>query len=386
MKRPSPRFSGAAVAVAALFAAACASRSGFLNVPGGEIVGSTRLARAASSSIPLIHNSGKKSGFHVQLSIAGTKIRSFLFDTGSTGLWVYANTIAHPKDPVRDLHIEAKNTYGSGLQYEGEAVQTTVNFGDGKAVKNLPLVRVEKASCVTSSCIKTYGTGNVIPRLEKDRGLWGTFGADIQPRPISEGTHKSDLYNALFGLGSPWTRFAVTPADIQAGPSLRGFTTLAMQPGPKTNAPLPNGAKSWMRDVLVCYTISGSSPIYSGCILTLFDTGADGVTFRTTSAALIPTQPTKHCGQILTPGKKFSANGSGTHDKLLAEFTAGVKQNWNEVKIATPKPSASPEVNTGLTFYNRNEIVFDAVRGLVGLRPLDPPVHNFQTDCDGETP
>ena len=381
-----PRFSGAAVAVGALLAAACALRSGFLNVPGSGNAANTRLANAVPSSIPLIHNTGNKSGFHVQLSIAGTKARSFLFDTGSTGLWVYANTIAHPKDPVRDLHIEAKNTYGSGLHYEGEAVETTVDFGDGLVVKNLPLVRVEKASCVTNSCIKTYGTGNVIRRLEKDRGLWGTFGADIQPKPISKAAHKSDLYNALFGLGNAWTRFAVTPADIEAGPSLRGFTTLAMLPGPKTNAPLPNGAKSWMRDVLVCYTISGSSPIYSGCVLTLFDTGADGVTFKTTSAAMIPTRPTEHCGQILTPGKKFSANGSGTHDKLLTAFTAGVTQNWNEVKIATPEPSASPQVNTGLTFYNRNELVFDAVRGRVGLRSLDPPVHNFQTDCDLKNP
>jgi len=30
-------------------------------------------------------------------------------------------------------------------------------------------------------------------------------------------------------------------------------------------------------------------------------------------------------------------------------------------------------VNTGLTFFNRNEILFDAVNGRIGLRALSTP-------------
>lgn len=378
--RIAPRFTIAAVGV--LVAAACGSHGGFVGASAGVNTGSALQTNAEeiATSIPLVRNSGNKSGFHVRISVAGTKRQNFLFDTGSGGLWVYENAIAHPKNAVRDLHIEAQNKYGSGLEYDGEVVATTVDFGKGLSAANLPLVRVDKAFCTTTSCTKTYGSGkNIIDKLEKDRGLWGTMGADLQPRPLSKNGHEADLYNALFALGSTWTRFGITPSAIDASPSLRGFAKIRMSAGPATHKPLPNGAKSWMRDVSVCYTIGGPSS-YSACIATLFDTGADGVDFKT--AATLSTQATKLCGRILTSGTRFTASTSGTHGAILAEFKAGTTQNWNEVKVATPAPSSSPQVNTGLTFYNRNEIVFDAVKGVVGLKPLDPPVHNFQSDCD----
>jgi hypothetical protein len=364
--------------VIALGVAACTAHNGFAGLPSAGSVGPL-LTNAEPTSIPLTANAGNKSGFHVQLSIAGTPAKSFLFDTGSGGLWVYANTIANPKKPVRDLHIAARNTYGSGLHYDGEVVETTADFGNGLSA-TLPLVRVEKASCVTSGCTKLYGRGNVILRLEKKRGLWGTMGADLQPTPVSESANKSDLYNLLFALGNVWTRFAVTPKAVLASPPDTGFTTLDMLPGPKTNQPLPNGAKSWKRDVRVCYSIAKGS-IFNGCMTTLFDTGAEfGVTFETDEASKLPTESTK-CGSILKSGKLFAANAPGESGALLTRFAAGVTQNWNEVRVATPKPSATPQVNTGITFYNRNEISFDAVHGRVGLKPLDPPAHNFESDC-----
>ncbi len=342
------------------------------------------LTDAQPSSIPLMANTGNKPGFHVQLSIAGTPDKGFLFDTGSGGLWVYANTIAKPRKPVHDLHIAASITYGSGLHYDGEVVETTADFGNGLSAR-LPLVRVEKASCVTSSCTKLYGSGNLISRLEKERGLWGTMGADLQPIPVSQGANKSDLYNLLFALGDVWTRFAVTPKAIVASPPETGFKALDMQPGPMTNQPLPNGAKSWKRDVRVCYSIANGT-IFNGCITTLFDTGAElGVTFETNDAGKLPTEGTT-CGSILEPGEAFAANAPGEGGALLTRFAAGVTQNWNEVHVATPKPGATPQVNTGITFYNRNEISFDAVHGRVGLKTLHPPAHNFESNCGTGAP
>jgi hypothetical protein len=370
----------------ALVVAACTAHNGFAGLPIAGSVGSALLTRAEPTSIPLIANAGRKSGFHVQLSIAGTPAKSFLFDTGSGGLWVYANTIAMPKKPVRDLHIAAQNRYGSGLQYDGEVVETTADFGNGLSA-TLPLVRVEKASCVTSGCTKKYGKGNIILLLEKERRLWGTMGADLQPKPVSQGANKSDLYNLLFALGNVWTRFAVTPKAVLASPSETGFTTLDMVPGPKTNQPLPNGAKSWKRDVNVCYSIrppgvaSAKGSIFNGCLTTVFDTGEEaGVALNTEDASKVPTESTK-CGFILKPGELFAAYAPVESGALLTKFAAGVTQNWNEVLVATPEPSAPPNVNTGITFYNRNEISFDAVHGRVGLKPLDPPAHHFESDC-----
>jgi hypothetical protein len=367
------RIAGCAIAVAAFAVGGCGASGAPPTESGPE--------RDAATSIPLVPNIDRKSGYHVVLSIAGTASRGFLFDTGSGGLWVYANAIAHPKKPVRDLHIETHNQYDSGLYYEGKAVETTIDFGNDLPTETLPFVLVTKAYCVTQSCTKTYGRGNVIRRLEKERGLWGTFGADLQPKPISQGTHVSDLFNLLYGLGSSWTSFAITPTEIEAAPSMNEFTTIAMDPGPATHKPLPNGAKSWERDVGVCFKI-GDPLIYAGCVPTVFDTGASGVSFRTLEAAKLPAEDTQHCGEILTAGTSFSAITKRRKGTVLEEFESGTTQNWNEVKLETPEPTASPQVNTGLTFYNRNEIAFDAVHGLVGLRPLHRPVHKFESDCN----
>jgi hypothetical protein len=221
----------------------------------------------------------------------------------------------------------------------------------------------------------------VIDRLESERGLWGTFGADLQPKPIAQGAHKSDLYNALFGLGRAWTSFAIAPSSIDASPNTTGFTMIAMRPGPATNERLPNGAKSWMRDVRACYAI-GDPTIYSDCLPTLFDTGASAVTMRIKGGSSLPMQGTEHCGNVLKAGTSFSALTTEKNGKLLARFMSGTTQNWDEVRVETPAPSESPQVNTGLTFYNRDEIAFDAVHGSVGLRPLHPPVHEFEKNCD----
>jgi hypothetical protein len=181
-------------------------------------------------------------------------------------------------------------------------------------------------------------------------------------------------------LGTVWTRFTVTPEAVVASSPQSGFTTLDMLPGPATTQPLPNGAKSWKRDVRVCFAIAQGS-IFSSCMTTLFDTGAEsGITFETEDASEIPTVST-HCGSILKPEKRFSAEAPGADGKVLTAFLGGATQNWNEVHVVTPKPSATPQVNTGITFYNRNEISFDAVHGRVGLKALDPPAHNFESSC-----
>jgi hypothetical protein len=371
---------GAATAVLAL--AGCNAHGG-VGVPA---VGNPQMQVPASvaTKLALVSNSGDKTGYHLQLSIAGTTTRGFLFDTGSGGLWVFANTLSHPQKPVRNLHIPTTNTYGSGLKYVGEAVETTVDFGAGFPTVKVPLVRVTNAYCVTKSCKKKFGDGNVIDAVEKERGLWGTFGADLEPKQIARGTRRADLYNVLFALGSAWTSFAVAPGELDASPSWSGFTVLQLQRGPSTYKPLPNGAKSWQRDAQACFKIDDGAELYSQCLPTLFDTGASGVSFRTSAAGKLPSQETTQCGLVLKAGTSFVAQTPS--QKLLASFKSGTTQNWNEVRLETPGPTKSPQVNTGLTFYNRNEIAFDAVRGSVGLRRLVPPKHYFESDCQATGP
>jgi hypothetical protein len=88
-----------------------------------------------------------------------------------------------------------------------------------------------------------------------------------------------------------------------------------------------------------------------------------------------------------TPYEKYVVRGlpfelferDGT---VLGSFNSGYLANWNAVVLATPKPRAPAEdVNTGLTFYNRDEIAFDARLGRIGLRSLSERGRLVQKGC-----
>lgn len=74
------------------------------------------------------------------------------------------------------------------------------------------------------------------------------------------------------------------------------------------------------------------------------------------------------CGQLVDEHLAFTARQPGA-GATLASFETGFTENADAIVV---KPSSPPQVNTGLTFYNYNEVLFDAKRGYVGLRPLNP--------------
>jgi hypothetical protein len=65
---------------------------------------------------------------------------------------------------------------------------------------------------------------------------------------------------------------------------------------------------------------------------------------------------------------------------VLEDFDAGKKANWNVVENQL-NGHTEPRVNTGLTFYNRDEILFDAANGRVGLQKLATPGQISRSGC-----
>ena len=66
---------------------------------------------------------------------------------------------------------------------------------------------------------------------------------------------------------------------------------------------------------------------------------------------------------------------------LLAGFDAGQMANWNV--ITNHGPQGPLRVNTGVTFFNRDEVLFDAINGRLGLRKLTTPGQISRTGCNG---
>jgi len=351
---------------------------------------------AAISATPEPHaivsfgiNTGNDPGLNLALRVAGGSQQRFLFDTGSSGFWVYPNALGKSYTTTT---YTVTNSYGSGIVYNGTVVYATVDFGNGLVTTSIPVVRVDSASCENTrpNCpahpSATHCPG-VNPKkrdagilcLEAGRKLFGTFGADLEPTLIPSGKSAVfELYNAIFAIQKPWANaFIVSSGELQIGPrSLLGFALLPMTPK-SLPSPMPNGAKGWKRDVTLCYTVG--KRLRGQCYDTLFDTGAFDINFQAT--VNLPLN-TKRCGfGLVTKGVAFTlAQKNGA---TLSAFPAGYVANWNAVRTTSPKPSSTPQVNTGFTFYNHDEILFDARKGRVGLRPLVTPGRIAQTGCTG---
>lgn len=376
--RLSPRALFAFVGL--LSAAACAAHQSALPgvVAAPDRVYATPPPHAV---IPLHVNRADKAGLNLVLNVAGGSANPFLFDTGSAGLWVYFNAFG-PRSNYVSTGVRATNKYSSGIEYEGTVVDTEVAFQGGLKAARVPVVLVDVARCSTKGCpadVSAQNCPNVFKNppkqhaaiycLEEGRGLWGTFGADLEPTVVATPSPPVVLFNPLFGIARWAYTFIVTPHELEIGPNalaVANFTELSMTPKTLPTT-LPFGMRGWKRDVTLCYTIGNF--VSHACIPTLFDTGAHDIKFETAAPFAIPTQPAG-CGYVLR-GRAFALTAAG--GALVASFQTGYSTNYNAIHLATPKPKSTPEVNTGLTFYNRDEILFDARFGVVGLHPLASP-------------
>jgi hypothetical protein len=334
-----------------------------------------------NASIPLGINTGSKPGYHVTISVGGGTARDVLLDTGSEGLWMYANAIGKS---FRKTTYAVSNSYASGIVYTGIVAYTHVDFGNGIATVEVPVAIVQKASCKPGEVCPAQPGSRYCPTvkpgpnagvqcLETSRKLYGTFGADVATIDFPNSTTPvGEMYNVIFGIAQPWAHaFAVTPGALIVGDrSLEGYTKMPLteSTAPK---PLPNGARPWKRDVTLCFTIATLS---NKCYDTLFDTGAADVGFQTGDK--LP-ESSSHCGDRVVPGTPFSA--TTTDGTVVASFNAGNLTNFN--RIVTKKTQKTPQVNTGMTLFNRNVIYYDAAKGIVAIAPLAKPVHVAQIGC-----
>lgn len=345
-------------------------------------------------------NRADKSGLNLRLRVAGGPEKPFLFDTGSESLWVYFNAMG-PRKNYKNTHLHAINRYGSGIVYQGTVVYADVAFEHGYVAASVPLVIVDGASCEATkprcpaaitpkNCPNVYAhrpkDHAAIYCLEEGRELWGTLGADLSPQLVPSPSPPATappgpvvLYNVLYGIASWSTTFVVVaPNELQLGPrdaAMANFSYVKMTPRTFATA-LPNGAGTWERDVTLCYTIG--THVKRTCADTLFDTGAHNVGFETAAPFAIPTQ-SAGCG-FVKKGQSFAlTRRDGT---TIGSFVTGYGMNYNAIHLSTPKPGQTPQVNTGLTFYNRDEILFDAARGRIGFHPLPKPAHVARRGCN----
>jgi hypothetical protein len=158
----------------------------------------------------------------------------------------------------------------------------------------------------------------------------------------------------------------------------RASISAPMSSVPESRAqPIPSGAHGGNKGVTLCFRVGG---LRNYCIYSTFDPGAYNIEFL--AAVKLPLKQTR-CGERAKNGTPFEMRSQD--DTVLADFDAGEVANWNVISSHMPK--GRPRVNTGLTFYNRDEVLFDAANGRVGLRKLATPGETARSRCgedDGE--
>jgi hypothetical protein len=347
----------------ALLAALAACSAGSI----GSVPREPSPAPATGASIPLGINTGSKPGYHLTISVGGAATQDFLLDTGSSGFWVYPNAIGK----YRATSYTVSNKYGSGIVYSGRVVYTHVDFGGGIVTGEVPVALVEDATCTSGKTCPAQPGSTFCPSvkpgknagvkcLEFSRRLYGTFGADLATINVPDKKHATaELYNA------------VTPGALIVGEqSLDGYAKMRLTTATVPIA-MPNGAQPWQRDVHLCYTVGTA---LQHCFRSLFDTGATDVAFQ--ANVTIP-QTSSKCGEQLTPGTPVTIQTDG--HATIASFQAGSTTNFD--RVITSKAKQPPQVNTGMTFFNRNVMYYDAKHGFVAIKPLTAPVHVATEGC-----
>jgi len=209
--------------------------------------------------------------------------------------------------------------------------------------------------------------------LEEGRKLFGTFGVDLGPSVYSTSrpaAKSAVIHNLLYYIAPT---FVIDQTQLQLGPNpaaVLNFQMIPMVAASPLPTAMPNGARPWLSHVPLCFTIGKyvKKPV---CQPTLFDTGASDVNFKGGVTAPVPTSAA--CSPYAVKGLLVTMSRPHDESQPLATFKSGYVQNYNALRFTTPRPGKTPTTNTGLTFYNRDEIFFDAVKGRIGLLLLRKP-------------
>lgn len=310
---------------------------------------------------------GDDVSFGVTVSVAGGPPRLYLFDTGSSGMFVADARL----DPANYAKTPQKfhQHYTSGTHYKGDVIDTTVDFGQGVYATGVELGLIEEAYGGTiSHWDKSLKEG--LPPYEDH--YYGTFGTSLTPGTAEK---QGNLYNVIAQLpGNLNTGFIIHSGGRDGlAPTLtigltdenrRGFVTI---PIPAAGAAgttygsgngLANGVPAWDdRQVMIGYDVEGMDPFQAP---TTFDTGDLSTTLYTGD---VP-RDLVHDGRLVDALKFAMKIAPGVEWK----FDTGSDPSVNRVDVGGAR-DGSP-VNTGIGLFYQFDVMYDIQNGLLGFRPV----------------
>lgn len=323
---------------------------------------------SVSVSLPIVTTPQGGRRILVPVSVAGGPERSLIFDTGSTGVIMFADAVGAAGLQKTDMPLTAE--YGDGTLFQGVLAYAPVTIAGVTTAAAIAIMLVEQVGCTPSQ--PTCETAGGFASWES-AGEYGVAGAGL----VSSGLFNplSQVPGALGGgflidTGGAGSSAATLTLGLTPD-NTAGFVraSLSAEPGVQT----PSGGTVWNdRSLSVCFTFgpgpSGQPPATQPvCGATAFDTGSQLTAFLgDLPAALVATNT------IVVSGTPVRMALAGVFDLT---FVAGddVSQDLVVATGSTPATLSSLSLlaNTGIEFFFRFAVLYDSVNGQMGFKSLN---------------
>jgi hypothetical protein len=289
--------------------------------------------------------------YSVPITIGGAALDAML-DTGSTGLRVLPGTV--PRSALTGSGRKDVYVFASGLRLEGAAVQAQLGLG---AVTGLaPLQDIATLSCTpwaAPTCPAARRSGLAGDGLAGE-GFSAILGLNMA---------RSQADNPLRALGvKRW--IVALPRPGEAGPG-----RLILNPGAEEAADfvmLPLIANLGWRD-------AGIHDAAPGCLKTVSsDNGICGPVLLDTGAANITLINAGEAGRAFVDGGEAVLSLGGNIPVAPHKYPPGPRDRASRVGTRNDPHLPRPAMVAGVLPYFAYEVMYDAERGLIGLKPRPP--------------
>ncbi len=320
---------------------------------GGEPAPVRAVIPITASALP-----GGGQRFSVPVSLNGGAPIQAMLDTGSVGLRLMPGVAT-----AAGLKGEGPSTrvnFGSGVELSGPLAQAEVGIGSAPAVR-IAVQTTDQAACLPGRPKCAAARASAVPYRIGGAGLPdGGF-----PAILGIGLRPGAAGNPLIPAGGVW--IVLLPRPDENGPGDAGPGELILNPTPaeqqgftlfQLTARQGPAGSGWLDTGLpACLSWGGGQPI---CGPTLLDSGAPQVTLARAAGAT-PVRPG------LPATLSFGAPGQGPAISFRLEETPAAR-----LRVFAPRPGRPREgLNTGVLPYYRFAVLYDARRGVIGLKPRD---------------
>ena len=314
---------------------------------------------AAPLQIPLTMSSNPYFGTYaakIAIALGNGKPLAFGFDTGSSGLHVFADAdLDAAGTGVQCSHTPTSVTYGNParITFSGVVCYAQLHFEGFTTPTTVPIAYLTSASCPTTN------PGCRIPNLHSPKAMhgYGVFGAGLTGIMYGAGNVPNPILTLSGRRGSVYSIVLTRDGGELVLGSEEPPNSAEFHLAPGT---LPGQRYSFAR---TCLFIDGR-PI-DACMLISFDTGNGVPWIHSMHTDSIPQQ-----NGFVTPGTQLGFGPPG--DTRAATSVVAGKSFADEIKVVAI-PGRPPLTNVSIQAFFDHIVTYDNTRGIIAVAHATAP-------------